>query len=326
MPDKSWRGMRPGPGHGSVHFLCISRQHSDLRKLFHLLWRETYVDFFLLALFWNTSTFIQMRLFAGIQKCVTFNSYKQGRSYRPFPDIACCHGCHQFRTIGSIVSGKKRAPAGVLAWDVDLSLTVVPSFFSSSAVSCHEFFREDRDGGRDHCGVILASCANCEDEGEVERIRKRLQKCTLAELKALIRRVKLPPSVHLLKEEEGGSRWNAFGARAGWANKAFVSWRRFKDFVFLRLRLKWSCADDKGMASVGKCEHYKSIKKLSQQQQTSRILDPTGKKTNRKIHESMNKVMTKVQNKSLLLWLVDFESPSLKASMGFGIPLIDGMQ
>ena len=31
-------------------------------------------------------------------------------------------------------------------------------------------------------GVILASCANCEDEGEVDRIRKRLQKCTVAEL------------------------------------------------------------------------------------------------------------------------------------------------
>ena len=36
--------------------------------------------------------------------------------------------------------------------------------------------------------------------------------------------------------------------------------------------------------------------------------------------KSMNKPMTKVQNKSLLLWLVDFDSPSLKASMGFGIP------
>ena len=50
-------------------------------------------------------------------------------------------------------------------------------------------------------GVFLASCANCEDEGEVERIRKRLQKCTVAELKALIRRVKLPPSVHLKKKK-----------------------------------------------------------------------------------------------------------------------------
>ena len=50
-------------------------------------------------------------------------------------------------------------------------------------------------------GVILASCANCEDEREVERIRKRLQKCTVAELKALIRRVKLPPSVHLKKKK-----------------------------------------------------------------------------------------------------------------------------
>ena len=52
-------------------------------------------------------------------------------------------------------------------------------------------------------GAILASCTNCEDEGEVDRIRKRLQKCTVAELKALIRRV--PPSVHL-KKKKGGSR------------------------------------------------------------------------------------------------------------------------
>ena len=50
-------------------------------------------------------------------------------------------------------------------------------------------------------GVFLASCANCEDEGEVNRIRKRLQKCTVAELKALIRRVKLPPSVHRKKKK-----------------------------------------------------------------------------------------------------------------------------
>ena len=49
-------------------------------------------------------------------------------------------------------------------------------------------------------GVILASCANCEDEG-VDRIRKRLQKFTVAELKALIRRVKPPPSVHLKKKK-----------------------------------------------------------------------------------------------------------------------------
>ena len=50
-------------------------------------------------------------------------------------------------------------------------------------------------------GVILASCANCEDEG-VDRIRKRLQKFTVAELKALIRRVKLPPRVHLKKKKK----------------------------------------------------------------------------------------------------------------------------
>ena len=49
--------------------------------------------------------------------------------------------------------------------------------------------------------VLLASCANCEDAGEVDRIRKRLQKCTVAELKAPIRRVKLPPSVHQKKKK-----------------------------------------------------------------------------------------------------------------------------
>ena len=44
-------GHADGPGHGSMHFVCISRLHSDLRKLFHLLWSATYEDFFLLALF-----------------------------------------------------------------------------------------------------------------------------------------------------------------------------------------------------------------------------------------------------------------------------------
>ena len=29
-----------------MHFLCISRLHSDLRKLFHLLWSATYQHFF----------------------------------------------------------------------------------------------------------------------------------------------------------------------------------------------------------------------------------------------------------------------------------------
>ena len=49
--------------------------------------------------------------------------------------------------------------------------------------------------------ILLASCANCEDAGEVDRNRKRLQKCTVAELKALIRRVKLPPSVNQKKNK-----------------------------------------------------------------------------------------------------------------------------
>ena len=44
-------------------------------------------------------------------------------------------------------------------------------------------------------------CALGRRTREVDRIRKRLQKCTVAELKALIRRVKLPPSVHLKKKK-----------------------------------------------------------------------------------------------------------------------------
>ena len=67
-------GHAAGPGHGSMHFLCISRLHSDLRKLFRLLWSATYEDFFLLALFWNTSTFIQMHLLARIRKRCNFET------------------------------------------------------------------------------------------------------------------------------------------------------------------------------------------------------------------------------------------------------------
>ena len=121
--------------------------------------------------------------------------YAVKQSNRPFPDIACCHGSHHFRTIGSIVAGKKRAPAGVLASDVDLTLwflhvSVCPQF---SVVSSLIFLALEATGMEEGItvGLILASCANCEDEGEVDRIRKRLQKFTVAELKALIRRVKL---------------------------------------------------------------------------------------------------------------------------------------
>ena len=126
-------------------------------------------------------------------------------TYRPFPDIACCHGSHHFRTIGSIVAGKKRAPAGDLASDVDLTLwflhvSVCPQF---PVVSSLIYLALERTGMEEGItvGVILASCANCEHEG-VDRIRKRLQKFTVAELKALIRRVKLPPSVHLKKKKK----------------------------------------------------------------------------------------------------------------------------
>ena len=57
-----------------MYFLCISRLHSDLRKLFHLLCSATYVHFFRLALFWNTPTFMQMRLLAGIRKKCHFET------------------------------------------------------------------------------------------------------------------------------------------------------------------------------------------------------------------------------------------------------------
>ena len=97
--------------------------------------------------------------------------------YRPFPDIACCHGSHHFRTIGSMVAGKKPALAGVLASDVDLSLwylhgSVRPQF---PVVSSLIFLALERTGMEDGItvDVILASCANYEDEGEVDRIGKR---------------------------------------------------------------------------------------------------------------------------------------------------------
>ena len=64
----------PRHGHGSMHYVCISRLHSDLRKLFRLLWSATHEGFFLLALFWNTPTFIQMRLLAGIRKMCHFET------------------------------------------------------------------------------------------------------------------------------------------------------------------------------------------------------------------------------------------------------------
>ena len=76
MPDKSWRGMRPGP---VTALLCISYAFPDsiridLRKLFHWLWSATYVAFFLLALFLNTPRFMQMRLLAGIRKRCHFET------------------------------------------------------------------------------------------------------------------------------------------------------------------------------------------------------------------------------------------------------------
>ena len=104
------------------------------------------------------------------------------------------------------MAGKTRAPAVVLASDVDLTLwflhvSVCPQF---PVVSSLIFLALERTGMEEWItvGVILASCANCEDEGEVDRIRKRLQKFTVAELKAHIRRVKLPPSVHLKKKKK----------------------------------------------------------------------------------------------------------------------------
>ena len=64
MPDKSWRGMRPGP----VTALCTSYAFPDCIPTFASSFicsgeKLTWI-FFLLALFWNTSKFIQ------IFKCV----------------------------------------------------------------------------------------------------------------------------------------------------------------------------------------------------------------------------------------------------------------
>ena len=57
-----------------MQVLCISRLLSDLRKLFYLLWSATYVHFFLLALFWDTPTFMQMRFLAGSWKKCHFET------------------------------------------------------------------------------------------------------------------------------------------------------------------------------------------------------------------------------------------------------------
>ena len=71
MPDKSLRGMRPDP----VTALCISYAFPDcirtLCKLFPLLWSATYVDFFLLALFWNTPTSCKCVYLPEFEKGVT---------------------------------------------------------------------------------------------------------------------------------------------------------------------------------------------------------------------------------------------------------------
>ena len=98
MPDKSWRGMRPGP----VTALCISYAFPDcirtLCKLFPLLQSATYVDFFLLALFWTTPTFIQMRLIAGIRKRCHFETAIKMNAQvvcitKPSPVAAPCGSC-----------------------------------------------------------------------------------------------------------------------------------------------------------------------------------------------------------------------------------------
>ena len=73
MPDKSWRGMRPC----RVTALCISRLHSDPLQAVSFALEGNFGRFFLLALFWSTSTFMKMRLLAGIWKGVTLKQLEK---------------------------------------------------------------------------------------------------------------------------------------------------------------------------------------------------------------------------------------------------------
>ena len=79
------------------------------------------------------------------------------------------------------------------------------------------------------------------------------------------------------------------------------------------------------MASAGEMRTLKINKKRFHNNNKPVEFSHWNQKLTGKYMKSMNKLMTKVQNKSLLLWLVDFQSP-FKASMGFGIHLIEGMQ
>ena len=70
-------GHAAGPGHGSMHFLYISWLHSDLRKLFRLLWSATYEDFFSSG-FVLKHSFIHTNAFTcrNSKKVSLWNSYK----------------------------------------------------------------------------------------------------------------------------------------------------------------------------------------------------------------------------------------------------------
>ena len=79
--------------------------------------------------------------------------------YRPFPDIACCHGSHHFHTIGSIVAGKKPAPAGVLASVRCRPIAVVPSVRPQfPVVSSLIFLALERTGMEE--GITAAAIAD----------------------------------------------------------------------------------------------------------------------------------------------------------------------
>ena len=71
MPDKSWRTCRPAWSRFFAFPMHFLPEFGPFASCFICSWVQLRLIFFLLALFRNTSTFMQMRLLAGIWKGVT---------------------------------------------------------------------------------------------------------------------------------------------------------------------------------------------------------------------------------------------------------------
>ena len=67
-------GHAAGPGHGSMRFLCISRLHSEPLQAVSFALECNLGRFFSSGFVLNTSTFMQMRLLAGIRKRCHFET------------------------------------------------------------------------------------------------------------------------------------------------------------------------------------------------------------------------------------------------------------